>query len=130
MFQICVTTRGREAMPLLRYCTGDIVQRTESGYRILGREQSIYFRPDGAMISADAVDLALPEGFACWHYVLTQSADQRWDFHYVADHSAAHAQIEAALAPLVGGRVNAFRRRAIAPAASGKFALLKPLPTG
>jgi hypothetical protein len=27
-------------------------------------------------------------------------------------------------------RVNAFRRKAIAPAASGKFALLKPLARG
>jgi phenylacetate-CoA ligase len=37
--------------------------------------------------------------------------------------------LEASLATLLGGgaRVNAFRRRVIAPAASGKFALLKPL---
>jgi phenylacetate-CoA ligase len=34
------------------------------------------------------------------------------------------------LAGLLGAgvRVNAFRRKSIAPAASGKFALLKPLP--
>ncbi|MGH7994940.1 MAG: CoF synthetase [Opitutaceae bacterium] len=127
VFQICVTTRGREAMPLLRYATGDIVQRTKDGYRILGREQGLYFRPDGALVSADDVDLALPEAFSCWHYVLIQTADQRWDFHYVADRSAAHPELERALGALVGGRVNAFRRRAIAPAASGKFALLKPL---
>jgi phenylacetate-CoA ligase len=37
--------------------------------------------------------------------------------------------VEAALAGLLGdgARVNAFRRKFIAPAASGKFALLKPL---
>jgi phenylacetate-CoA ligase len=53
----------------------------------------------------------------------------RWDFHYVADHAPAHPEIEGALAQLLGNgsRVNAFRRRFIAPAASGKFALLKPL---
>ena len=127
IFQICVTTRGRVAMPLLRYCTGDIVQRTPGGYRILGREQGIYVRADGTLISADDVDQALPASFACWHYVLTQTADRRWDFHYVADHAAAHPELETALAGLLGARVNAFRRRAIAPAGSGKFALLKPL---
>jgi phenylacetate-CoA ligase len=47
----------------------------------------------------------------------------------VADHTAAHRKVEAALAGLLGAgaRVSAFRRRTIAPAASGKFALLKPL---
>jgi len=49
--------------------------------------------------------------------------------HYVADHVANHAAVESALANLLGGgaRVAAFRRKFIAPAASGKFALLKPL---
>jgi phenylacetate-CoA ligase len=53
----------------------------------------------------------------------------RWDFHYVADETADHGAIESALAQLLGSgvRVNAFRRTFIAPAASGKFALLKPL---
>jgi phenylacetate-CoA ligase len=41
----------------------------------------------------------------------------------------APAGTETALARLLGEgvRVSAFRRRVIAPAASGKFALLKPL---
>jgi phenylacetate-CoA ligase len=58
-----------------------------------------------------------------------QTGETRWDFHYVADESANHPEIERALAGMLGGttRVNAFRRKFIAPAASGKFALLKPL---
>jgi phenylacetate-CoA ligase len=59
---------------------------------------------------------------------LVQTSENRWDFHYVADH-VAPASVEPALAAMLGpgSRVVAFRRRFIAPAASGKFALLKPL---
>jgi phenylacetate-CoA ligase len=128
VFQIYVTTRGREAMPLLRYHTGDIVQRMATGYRILGREGGLHFRADGSIVSPTDIDAALPDGFACWHYSLVQTAESRWDFHYVADQTAAPGVAEA-LAGLLGdgARVNAFRRKFIAPAASGKFTLLKPL---
>jgi phenylacetate-CoA ligase len=128
VFQIFVTTRDREAMPLLRYHTGDIVRRTPTGYRLLGREGGLYFRPDGSLVSPSEIDAALPKDFACWHYSLVQTTENRWDFHYVADH-VAPASVETALADMLGAgaRVVAFRRRFIAPAASGKFSLLKPL---
>lgn len=128
VFQIYVTTRGREAMPLLRYHTGDVVRRTPTGYRLLGREGGLYFRPDGSMVSPTEVDAALPPEFACWHYSLVQTSENRWDFHYVADHVAPKI-LEASLSEMLGfgARVVAFRRRFIAPAASGKFSLLKPL---
>ncbi len=128
VFQIYVTTRDRKAMPLLRYHTGDVVRRVGESYRLLGREGGLYFRADGEIISPWEVDHALPTDFNCWHYTLQQTADSRWDFHYVADHVAPKT-VEASLARLLGDgvRVNAFRRRFIAPAASGKFALLKPL---
>lgn len=130
IFQIHVTTRGREAMPLLRYHTGDIVRRIEGkGFRILGREKDLYFRADGSVVSPIEVDLALPESFKSWHYSLIQTGERRWDFHYVAEETANHREIELALGTLFGAgvRVNAFRRRVIAPVASGKFSLLKPL---
>ena len=129
IFQLLVTTRDRLAMPLLRYHTADIVERTARGYRILGREGNLHFRADGSLVSVDDVDAALTADFSCWHYLLTQTGDNRWDFHYVADHTARHGALEAALAGLFGPgtRVNAFRRRSIPPAASGKFFLLKPL---
>jgi len=127
-YQIFVTTRGREAMPLLRYHTGDIVKKLPTGYRLLGRERDLYFRPDGSLVSPSEVDAALPADFSCWHYSLVQTTENRWDFHYVADHIAPK-EVEQALAQMLGAgvRVNAFRRRVIAPAASGKFSLLKPL---
>ena len=130
VFQIYVTTRDREAMPLLRYHTGDVVQRCAGGFRLLGREGNLHFRPDGSLVSVSDIDAALPENFSCWHYSLVQTTETRWDFHYVADEAANHRELETALARMLGGnaRVSAFRRKFIAPAASGKFALLKPLP--
>jgi phenylacetate-CoA ligase len=132
VFQIVVTTRDREAMPLLRYRTGDIVQRFATGFRLLGREGNLHFRADGSIVSPADIDAALPADFACWHYSLVQTSDARWDFHYVADQTAAgsgHRGLEDAVSAMLGdgARVNAFRRKFIAPAASGKFALLKPL---
>ncbi|MFM9955501.1 MAG: CoF synthetase [Opitutaceae bacterium] len=129
VFQIHVTTRGREAMPLLRYHTGDIVQRLPSGFRLLGREGGLHFRADGSVVSPTDIDAALPNDFRCWHYSLIQTGPTRWDFHYVGDESVDHARLESGIAGMLGDghRVNAFRRKFIAPAASGKFALLKPL---
>lgn len=133
VYQIYVTTRDREAMPLLRYHTGDIVQKFPTGFRLLGREGNLYFRADGSLVSPTDVDAALPKDFVCWHYSLVQTSETRWDFHYVTDHVAPHShaqrELENSLAAMLGGgaRVNAFRRKFIAPAASGKFALLKPL---
>jgi len=129
VFQIYVTTRDREAMPLLRYHTGDVVKKLKTGYRVLGRERDLYYKPDGGLLSPEDIDAALPENFACWHYVLVQTGEARWDFHYVADHTADRGELEGALGRCFGDgvRVNAFRRKAIAPAASGKFALLKPI---
>jgi phenylacetate-CoA ligase len=128
VFQIYVTTRGREAMPLLRYHTGDIVQRFPTGFRLLGREGNLHFRADESLVSPTDIDAALPPEFGCWHYSLVQTSAMRWDFHYVAD-DVAPVGLEQAIAGALGEgvRVSAFRRRVIAPAASGKFSLLKPL---
>ena len=130
VFQILVTTRDREAMPLLRYQTGDIVKRLPTGFRLLGRERDLSFRADGGIVSSSEIDSVLPESFACWHYSLIQTAESRWDFHYVSDTTAPDT-LESSLANVLGPgtRVNSFRRRSIAPAASGKFALIKPLAT-
>lgn len=128
VFQLHVTTRDREAMPLLRYHTGDVVRRLPTGYRVLGREGGLYFRADGSVVSPTEIDAVIPAEFRCWHYSLSQSGDSRWNFDYVAEESAP-AGLEAAIAGVLGdgARVAAFRKRLIAPAASGKFALLKPL---
>lgn len=128
VFQIYVTTRDREAMPLLRYHTGDIVRRTPTGFRILGRERDLFFRRDGAVISAFEVDAVLPENFSCWHWSLAQVSENRWEFQYVGDRIAPDGLAVAVASALGEGmRVSLFRKKSIQPAASGKFALLKPL---
>jgi len=128
VFQLHVTTRDREAMPLLRYHTGDVVRRLPTGYRVLGREGGLHFRADGSIVSPTEIDSVIPEDFKCWHYCLSQSGDSRWNFEYVAD-EVAPPGLEAAIAAVLGDgvRVAAFRKRVIAPASSGKFALLKPI---
>ena len=104
------------------------MQKCEKGFRLLGREGGLHFRADGSLVSPTDVDQALPEDFKCWHYSLVQTKADRWDFHYVADHSAPDS-VTNAIAQVLGdgARVVPFRRRHIPPAASGKFALLKPL---
>lgn len=128
VFQLHVTTRDREAMPLLRYHTGDVVRRLPTGYRVLGREGGLHFRADGSIVSPTEIDAFIPADFKCWHYCLSQSGETRWNFEYVAD-EVAPAGLEAAIAAVLGdgARVAAFRKRLVAPAGSGKFALLKPL---
>jgi len=128
VFQIYVTTRGREAMPLLRYHTGDIVRRTPTGYRILGRERDVFLRPDGTVVSAFEIDAALPADFRCWHWTLVQVSELRWEFQYVGE-ALAPTEIETAVAAALGegARVSLYRRKVVQPAASGKFSLLKPL---
>lgn len=127
VFETRITTRRRQAMPLLRYHTGDVVRRFPTGFRILGRERDLYLRPDGGLVAASDVDAALPSGFSCWHYCLVQTGEARWDFHYVADHHAA-PEMATAIAGVLGEgvRVNLFRRKYLRPGGSGKFALLKP----
>jgi phenylacetate-CoA ligase len=127
VFQIVVTTRNREAMPLLRYHTGDLVLRLESGYRLLGREKDLFVGSQGSWLSSVEIDEAFPEAFPCWHYCLTQISEDRWNLDYVAD-EAAPEDLGAKVAAILGGqaRVNVFRKRLIQPLPSGKFALFKP----
>ena len=62
------------------------------------------------------------------HLDLVQVSEQRWEFQYVADEVAANEVADRLAAVLgQGSRVALFRRKFIQPAASGKFALLKPL---
>lgn len=129
VYRVIVTTRGREAMPLLRYVSGDAVMKMPAGYRVLGRERDLCYRADGRLLTSLDIDRVLPAEFPIWHYCLRQVSADRWNFEYVADH-AASPDLAAGLAAAIddGSRVNLFRKRLLAPAPSGKFALLKPLP--
>lgn len=131
VYRVIITTRGREAMPLLRYLSGDVVLRTAKGFRVLGRERDLAFRADGSLLTTLDIDQRLPADFSFWHYCLRQISSERWNFEYVADHTAPSELSEAICEALGGGaRVNLFRKRLLTPAPSGKFALLKPLAKG
>ena len=128
VYRVIVTTRGREAMPLLRYVSGDAVMKTAAGFRVLGRERDLCFRADGRILTPLDIDRALPAEFPIWHYCLRQVSPDRWNFDYVADHAAPRGFVDALTAAIGdGSRVNLFRKRLLPPAPSGKFALLKPL---
>lgn len=128
VFRIIVTTRGREAMPLLRYVSGDVVMKTEHGHRVLGRERDLSFRKDGSLFTTLDVDRAIPMDLPIWHYCLRQVSPDRWNFEYVADQTVSQ-DLADRLVEVLGGdvRVSLFRRRLLQPSPSGKFALLKPL---
>ncbi|MDR1789011.1 MAG: CoF synthetase, partial [Opitutaceae bacterium] len=128
--EVLVTTRGRLAMPLLRYRTGDVVLKTPGGHRLLGRAGSLHTRGDGSLFASADADAALPDGHPLWHYQLAQATPTRWDLHYVAD-KPLPAETAARLAEALGGdvRVSLFRHRSLAPTPGGKFLLLKPLPS-
>ena len=129
LFELSVTTRSREAMPLLRYRTGDIVERTEDGLKLLGRSGSLFRRPDGTVVSSAEIEAALPADFPCWHHCLTQTGPARWDFHYVADKAFDHETLAKAIEDVLGvdQRVAIFRSRSLPPSPSGKFSSFKPL---
>jgi len=128
VYRVIVTTRDREAMPLLRYVSGDAVMKTATGFRVLGRERDLCWRADGRLLTPLDIDRALPLEFPFWHYCLRQVSADRWNFDYVADHAAPHGLAEKLAAAIGdGSRVNLFRKRLLPPAPSGKFALLKPL---
>ncbi|MEZ5278697.1 MAG: CoF synthetase [Opitutaceae bacterium] len=126
VYTVIATTRGREAMPLLRYRTGDVVESLPHGYRLLGRERDLVFANGGRLVTVSAIDAVIPTEFECWHYCLTQVSEQRWNFEFVSEHPAPE-NLESLLVSALGGdvRVNVYRRRLIRPAASGKFTLLK-----
>jgi len=114
-FQIYVTTRDREAMPLLRYHTGDIVQRFRAASGCSARGES--FLPlRGSLVSPTDIDAALPADFACWHYSLVQTGETRWTF--ITSLTTWRRMRTARLSwrsKLLGGgaRVNAFRRNSL-----------------
>lgn len=125
-FQVIVTTRDREAMPLLRYHSGDLVQQLpQGGYRILGRERDLWFRPDGRLLTVDMLDAILPADWKIWHFCMTQLGPERWQFDYVAESGAPEGLAER-LGEAVQARVQLGRRKRLSPAASGKYPIFKP----
>ncbi len=128
---VVVTTLDRVAMPLVRFCLGDFVQVDLDGPRrfttvpplvsIEGRVDDAVVRPDGAIVTAGALDRALGPVEALRLYQVNQRSPERLEIDVVADTDVTN-DVHARLAPLCEGvEVTARMVTAIAAEPSGKF---------
>lgn len=133
-----VTTLDRVAMPLVRFVVGDLVQVDERGPRtwtsvapiagVEGRIDDAVVRPDGAIVTAGAIDRAIGaiDGLQLWQ--CNQREPGRVEIDLVAEGDAARVVDEARgrVAPLLDGvEVVARSAAAIAIEPSGKFRVSK-----
>jgi phenylacetate-coenzyme A ligase PaaK-like adenylate-forming protein len=143
---VVVTTLDRVAMPLVRFVVGDLVQVAPSGPRrwttvpplvsVEGRIDDAVVRPDGALVTAGALDRALAsvDGLLLWQ--ANQRTRDRVEIDVVAP-SGGDAVVDrsrAAVALLLDGLdVRVRSATAIPIEASGKFRVSKrhfPLDVG
>lgn len=128
---VVVTTLDREVQPLVRYVLGDLVQVAKGTpgrftpvaplRSVEGRLEDALLRPDGALVTAAAVDRALaPLGVAS--YQLTQRAPDAVQVEMVgAAGEEALAAVRDALAPLTGSlRLDVRSATSIAVEPNGK----------
>ena len=133
-----VTTLDRAAMPLVRFVVGDLVQVDAAGPRtwtpvppltsVEGRVDDAVVRPDGALVTAGAVDRAIgaAEGVRIWQ--LNQRTPSSVEVDVVADGDGAMAAagVRDRVAPLCEGlEVTARAVTAIPLETSGKFRVSK-----
>jgi phenylacetate-CoA ligase len=139
-----VTTLDRIAMPLVRYVVGDLVQVDDAGPRrwtsvpplasVEGRIDDAIVRPDGALVTAGALDRAIGDtgGIELWQ--VNQRTPDRVEIDVVAPEGGAHAVeapeggahavegVRARVAPLLEGlEITARSTTAIPIEPSGKF---------
>ena len=135
---VVVTSLDRVAMPLVRYVVGDLVQVDAAGPRkwttvpplasVEGRIDDALVRPDGALVTAGALDRALGavEGVRLWQ--VNQRTPDRVEVDVVAEGDAARVveEARARLAPLLEGlELTARSTTAIPIETSGKFRVSK-----
>jgi phenylacetate-CoA ligase len=135
---VVATTLDRRAMPLVRFVVGDLVQVDRAGplswtsvpplVSVEGRVDDALVRPDGALVTAGALDRAIgaPDGLSAWQ--VHQPAPGVVAIDVVADGDAARAadEVLARVRPLCAGLdVTARPVTAIAVEASGKLRVSK-----
>jgi phenylacetate-CoA ligase len=136
---VVVTTMDRVVQPLVRFVVGDLVQVDRGGARrfttvspllsMEGRVQDAIIRPDGAIVTAAAVDRALAPLHALAHYQVNQRSPSGVEVDLVREPSAPDSLVHEArdrLAPLLDGlTVKARTATAIAAESSGKYRLVR-----
>ncbi len=136
---VVVTTMDRIAQPLVRFVIGDLVQVDWAGPRwfttvpplvsVEGRVQDAVLRPDGALVTAGAVDRAIGDIEGVAFFQLNQHTPERVEIDIVPEpeHGDGVAMaVRAKLEPLFVGLALAVRiTTAIAAEPSGKFRVTK-----
>jgi phenylacetate-CoA ligase len=136
-----VTTLDRVAMPLVRFVVGDLVSVDWAGerrwtsvpalYGVEGRVDDAFVRPDGALVTAGAMDRALGEIEGLFLWQAHQRSTDRVEVDVVADGDSARvasvvADVQAKLSPLLAGlSIEARSATAIPIEPSGKFRVSK-----
>jgi len=133
-----VTTIDRIAMPLVRFVVGDLVSVRASGSRrwtsvaplasVEGRVDDAVLRPDGALVTAGAIDRALApvEGLLLWQANQRVPAALELDVVPGADGARVVEEARARLSPLLEGmRLSVRSTTAIPIESSGKFRVAK-----
>jgi phenylacetate-CoA ligase len=135
---VVATTLDRRAMPLLRFVVGDLVQVDRSTppawtpvpalLSVEGRIDDAVVRPDGALVTAGALDRAIgaPDGLSAWQ--IHQVAPGAISIDVVADGDATGTadEVRARVLPLCEGLVVTARPvSAVAVEASGKLRVSK-----
>jgi phenylacetate-coenzyme A ligase PaaK-like adenylate-forming protein len=130
---VVATSLDRVATPLVRYVTGDLVQVAEAGPRnwtsvapivgVEGRLDDALVRPDGALVTAGALDRALAPIDSLRAWQANQHVAGRVDVDVVApDGESVVDHVRARLTPLLGGLEVAVRTATGVPIeASGAF---------
>ena len=135
---VVVTTLDRAAMPLVRFVVGDLVRVDPGGPRLWtsvpplrsveGRLDDAIARPDGALVTAGAIDRAIGDADGVRFWQCNQHAPDRLEIDVVADGDApcAAERVRARVAPLcVGLAVSARAVTGIPLEPSGKFRVSK-----
>ncbi len=136
---VVVTTMDRVVQPLVRFVVGDLVQVDRAGaprfttvppiLSMEGRIQDAIVRPDGAIVTAGAVDRALAPLSTIAQYQVNQRSPSGVDIDLVGDPSAPDTLVEDArsrLGPLLEGLTMTARTvTAIAAESSGKYRLVR-----
>lgn len=133
-----VTTIDRLAMPLVRFVVGDLVQVRNAGpgrwtnvpalTSVEGRLDDAIVRPDGALVTAGAIDRALGavDGLLLWQ--ANQRVPERLELDVVPTGESGRVveEARACLAPLLEGMALAVRSATAIPIeSSGKFRVAK-----
>ena len=127
--ELVVTTLTNEIMPLLRYRTGDLMQRAGKNYFVHGRARDALRHRDGRRVTTLEVDCCFENVSGMAHYQLRQAENGDCDLQFISDAVAVDVGDLNRLTGRIGkllGLENQIRAEAVEklpPQPSGKFRL-------